>query len=148
MTRHDTPRIGVGCVVIRGRDILLLRRRGAHGDGTWSTPGGHLDHGEAPLACAARETLEETGVVVRDARFAGITNDVFPEGRHYVTLWVVADYASGVAVVGDPGETDAVRWCAAGRLPENLFLSLDNLVHGRTEPADLRLPITLSVAMP
>lgn len=37
------PRIGVGCIVRRGSDLLLIHRRGAHGEGTWSTPGGNLD---------------------------------------------------------------------------------------------------------
>ena len=38
------PRVGVGCIVRRGSQLLLVRRRGAHGSGTWSTPGGNLDY--------------------------------------------------------------------------------------------------------
>ncbi len=135
--------------MVRGDEILLIRRRGSHGHGTWSSPGGHLDFGETPVDCAVRETREETGITVRNPRFAGITNDLFAdEGRHYVTLWVVAEYESGAAIVGDPDEMDAVQWCPADRLPANLFLSLENLVQGRTAPAHLELPIRLAVGPP
>ena len=125
------PRIGVGVLVTRGEEILLLERRGAHGAGMWSTPGGHLDHGETPEACAAREVREETGIEITDLAFAGVTNDVFPDGRHYVTLWFRARWASGEARVAAPEEMSAVGWFPRASLPSPLFLSLRNLLDGR-----------------
>lgn len=88
------PLIGVGAVVKRQTErghveILMLRRQNVHGDGTWSTPGGHLEWGEAPLICARREAEEETAVVANPTGIIGYTNDVFIEaGLHYLTLWV------------------------------------------------------------
>jgi 8-oxo-dGTP diphosphatase len=119
-------RVGVGCVVQRADGALLLvRRRGVHGDGTWSTPGGHLDFGETPEACAAREAMEETGITVRDARLVATTNDVMPEdGRHYVTLWVVAEHDRGEAEPLATHELDTVRWFARDALPSPLFSPL------------------------
>ena len=50
-------------------------------------PGGHLEYGESPQACALRETQEETGVMIADVTFCTITNDIFEEERkHYVTI--------------------------------------------------------------
>lgn len=129
----DRPRVGVGVVIRRDGDILLIRRRNVHGSGTWSTPGGHLDAGESPDACAAREVQEETGVEVANVRFLGVTNDVFDaEGRHYITVWMEADYLSGDATVRAEHEMSEVRWCRSDALPANLFLSLRNLVDGRS----------------
>lgn len=125
------PRIGVGVLVTRGDEILLIERRGAHGGGTWSTPGGHLDHGEAPEACAAREVREETGIEIAGLAFAGVTNDLFPDGRHYVTLWFRARWASGEARAAAPAEMSAVGWFRRGAFPSPLFLSLRNLLDGR-----------------
>jgi 8-oxo-dGTP diphosphatase len=51
-------------------------------------PGGHLEYGESFAETAARETLEETGLEVGDIRFLVATNDVFGEGKHYVTIFV------------------------------------------------------------
>ena len=129
----DEPRVGVGVVIRRGVDILLIRRQNVHGAGTWSTPGGHLDAGESPDACAAREVREETGIEVENIRFLGVTNDVFDaEERHYITLWMEAEYLSGTAFVGAAHEMSEVQWWPSEALPANLFLSLRNLVDGRS----------------
>lgn len=116
-------RVGVGCVVRReDGHILLVRRRGVHGDGTWSTPGGHLDFGESPEACAVREVLEETGVRVGDPQLVTTTNDVMPaDGRHYVTLWVIARHVDGDPDVLATHELDQVAWFGLDELPEPRF---------------------------
>lgn len=134
MTRRnlDEPRVGVGVVVRRGGEVLLVLRRNVHGDGTWSTPGGHLDFGESPEECAAREVREETGVEIDGVRFLGLTNDVFDiEGRHYITVWMEAAYLSGKASVVAEHEMSELMWCRYDSLPSNLFLSLRHLVEGQ-----------------
>ena len=45
--------------------------------------------GESPEVCAARETLEETGITVSNVEFVAITNDVLADaGKHYLTVWM------------------------------------------------------------
>jgi 8-oxo-dGTP pyrophosphatase MutT (NUDIX family) len=66
------PYVGVGCIIVRDGKLLLVRNQ----RGFWSTPGGHLDFGEAPDVCAARGAFEETGVTVSNVQFVAITNDV------------------------------------------------------------------------
>lgn len=44
--------------------VLLIRKRRGHGAGLVNAPGGKLEPGETPLACAVRETREEVGVEV------------------------------------------------------------------------------------
>ena len=90
------PRIGVGLIVRSGTRLLLVRRHGSHGAGSWSTPGGNLDWGEDPVMCAVREAREETGVEVAAPRFVAVTNDLFEaEAKHYVTLWFEAEHTGG-----------------------------------------------------
>ena len=85
------PKIGVAAIITRSNQVLLIQRKGPHGTGTWSTPGGHLEFGEDPQQCAIRETREEVGLEVSSVRFIGVTNDIFPEsGKHYITLWMEA----------------------------------------------------------
>lgn len=123
-------RVGVGAIVRREDGaILMARRRNVHGDGTWSTPGGHLEFGESPEACAARETLEETGVVVGGMRLLTTTNDVMPtDGRHYVTLWVGCSHVSGDGIPLAEHELDAVEWFAPNALPSPLFSPFEALL--------------------
>ena len=47
------PKVGTAIIITRDNKILLMKRRGPHGAGTWSPPGGHLDFGESPEQCAA-----------------------------------------------------------------------------------------------
>ena len=126
------PRVGVGLVVRRGDELLLMRRRRDHGHGTWSAPGGYLEAGEEPAACAVREATEETRVTVGEPRFVGVTNDVFPEeGRHSVTLCFEVEYVAGTPVP-DPDEVAEVAWFPRERLPEPLFPPMRRILVGET----------------
>jgi 8-oxo-dGTP diphosphatase len=131
------PQVGVGVLVLRHEQthqsgqVLLGLRRGAHGAGTWSPPGGHLEFGEDPVACVRREALEETGITLEACEFVGVTNDVFEvEGRHYVTLFYKATTFSGVPSVREPDKCDTWQWWSWDALPSNLFLPLSNLLGG------------------
>jgi len=129
------PRVGVGIIITRGDEVLLVRRTGTHGADTWSTPGGHLDSSEQLEQCAAREAMEETGVDVGDIRFRAVTNDVFPGGRHYVTIWMEGEYLGGEPTARALDEVSSVGWFRWKDLPRPLFLPLANLLAGRCYPA-------------
>ncbi|MEK7632279.1 MAG: NUDIX domain-containing protein [Patescibacteria group bacterium] len=90
------PKVGVGVVVFRGNEIVLMQRRGVHGEGSWCPPGGHLEYGESWEDCAKRETLEELGVEIENVEFLGVTNDIHEkEQKHYITIILRADIAGG-----------------------------------------------------
>lgn len=134
------PGVGVGILVTRGHEILLVRRR-HHGAGSWATPGGYLDFGESPAACAARETAEETGVEITDIAFWAITNDIHPDGeKHNVTIWMTARHAAGEAVLASPDEATEVAWFPIDALPEPLYFSTQNVLRGDTYPPNRPWP--------
>ena len=117
-------------MINRGELLLLVRRKNVHGGGTWSTPGGHLDFAEQPDECARREAEEETGLAVGETRFLGITNDVFNESLHYVTLWFHATCEDGEPRIAAPYEIDELGWFERDRLPTPLFAPLRRLLDG------------------
>ncbi|EOD9419408.1 NUDIX hydrolase [Vibrio campbellii] len=122
-------RVGVATIILRDGAILLGERVGAHGANTWATPGGHLELGESIEDCAKREVLEETGLIVDSIEKFTFTNDIFEkEGKHYVTLFVVASSASGEPQVTEPDKCKQWKWCRLDDLPEPLFLPLINLL--------------------
>lgn len=131
----DRPRVGVGVLVLRDGRVLLGRRRGAHGAGTWAPPGGHLAFGEEIADCARREVAEETGLRLDAVAPGPFVNDVFrSEGRHYVTLFVVAHHASGDPELREPDACDGWGWYRWGDWPGPLFAPLRTLVDGGYVP--------------
>lgn len=123
------PRVGVGVFVFKDGKFLIGQRRGAHGEGSWSVPGGHLEFGESPEQTAAREVLEETGLEIDNVAFAAVTNDVFEaEQKHYVTLWMRADWAGGEPTILEPDKFADQRWVGFDDLPEPLFLPWQKLL--------------------
>ncbi|GAA5905394.1 hypothetical protein JCM5296_003705 [Sporobolomyces johnsonii] len=138
-----TVRVGVGCFLFNSRfQFVTGIRKGSHGAGAIQLPGGHLEVGESPEACAVREVLEETGLPIRegDVRFLTATNDVFEkEGKHYVTLFVGCRVPDDVQPeVLEPEKCEQWTWTSwedlvkMARDPDNtLFLPLRNLIQQR-----------------
>lgn len=128
------PQVGTAMIITNGDKVLLMKRKGPHGHGTWSTPGGHLDFGEAPEDGAAREAKEEMGVDVFDVRFRCVTNDVFEEEeKHYITIWLEGKPV-GEPTIAAEQEVEEIGWFAWDALPEPLFLPLENLVKKNSYP--------------
>jgi ADP-ribose pyrophosphatase YjhB (NUDIX family) len=62
----------VGAIVQDAAGRLLLIRRGhAPHTGSWSLPGGRVEDGETVEQAVRRETLEETGLLVRPGAVVG-----------------------------------------------------------------------------
>ncbi|KAL1618118.1 hypothetical protein SLS54_007357 [Diplodia seriata] len=91
-TASKNVRVGVGVFILNGRNQFIIgKRKGSHGAGTWALPGGHLEFGESFEECAARETLEETGLATTDVHFFTATNSVMTDvDAHYVTIFMTA----------------------------------------------------------
>ena len=125
---YEKPQVGTAIVITRDDKVLLMKRKGPHGKGTWSTPGGYLDFGETLEGCAAREAKEEVGVDVFEIRFRAVTNDIFEaEKKHYVTIWLEGKPVGEPTIVSTQ-EVEEIGWFAWDSLPEPLFLPLENFV--------------------
>jgi 8-oxo-dGTP diphosphatase len=125
----ERPKVGVGVLIVDGNNILLGKRKNAHGDGSWAPPGGHLEYGESWQQCVQREALEETGLVLDDVQFCAVTNDIFVESnKHYVTIFMRAAYTGGPVENREPEKCEAWQWFDVDRLPDKLFLPLAQLV--------------------
>ncbi len=129
------PKVGVGVIVIKEGKILLGKRKNAHGEGSWSFPGGHLEFNESWEVCAERETIEETGLSIKNIRFGSVTNDIFEtEVKHYITIFMLADYNSGEERVMEPDKCEEWRWFEWHQLPQPLFIPIQNLLRTKYHP--------------
>jgi 8-oxo-dGTP pyrophosphatase MutT (NUDIX family) len=67
---HVTPKVSADAVVTDDDGNLLVQLRAD--DGTWSLPGGYVEHDESPAETAVRETREETGLTVEPTELAAV----------------------------------------------------------------------------
>lgn len=129
MNSENRPQVGVAVFVCKADKILLLKRKNAHGTGSWGLPGGHLEFNEELEECAEREVQEEAGIYIKNIRFSAITNDIFfDEGKHYLTVFMIADYLKGDATIREPEKCEEMGWFSWDKLPSPLFLPLQNLL--------------------
>jgi 8-oxo-dGTP diphosphatase len=134
---YMVPRIGVGVIVRKDGKVLLGRRKGAHGEGSWQFPGGKLDKWESVAECAKRETREECGIEITNVRRLTFTEDHFnDDDKHFITLYVVSDWLSGEPQVQEPDKQESLGWYAWDELPQPLFLPIQNLVAQNLNPFD------------
>ena len=130
-THHRDPKVGVGVVVLDEAGRLLLVRRGVRpGKGLWALPAGFVDAGEDPRAAAARETREETGLVVA----VGAVLDVYAlpvapgsHGGASFFLAFEAECVGGTLTAGD--DAVDVGFFDVEKLPELAFPSTADAAH-------------------
>lgn len=109
---------GVNAIVFNDAGELLLQKAM---DGNWYTPGGAIDPDEQPADAAAREVLEETGLVVDVQRLVGVFTETpvtYGNGDRvqYVIITFRCRAAGGTLAVGDD-ESLEVKFFPLDQLP-------------------------------
>ncbi|WP_437309554.1 nucleotide triphosphate diphosphatase NUDT15 [Sorangium sp. So ce388] len=116
----ERPQVGVGVMLVREGRVLLARRRGSHGDGSYSWCGGHLELGESFEDCAIREVREESGLVVKKLSFLCLSN-ILAYGKHYVDVQLLAEEFEGEPEEREPHKIAGWAWYPLDALPDPLF---------------------------
>ena len=114
------PIVGVGVVVLRGDQVLLVRRAEPPRQGEWSLPGGAQKIGETVFEAGRREVLEETGVTVEVLGLLDVVDSIQPDDReriryHFTLVDVLALWVSGEARAAT--DADEAAWFAPTAVP-------------------------------
>jgi len=129
----DRPYVGVGVIVFRDQEVLLVKRNKEPNKGQWSIPGGKQMIGETVAEAAQRELLEETGVNVDQLLLVDVVDAIIPdvEGKikyHYTLVDYMGHWKSGKSRPGD--DAQEVSWVRLNEL--SLYSLLEetvNIIH-------------------
>lgn len=127
MQEKPRPKIGVNVFVIQSNKLLLGKRIGKTGYGTWGLPGGHFELGESLIGAAKRELEEETSLISNELEFLHLVNDP-REDSHYVHFSFLAKQWQGKPVVTEPDKFAEWKWFAFKALPEEIFIGHQKLI--------------------
>jgi len=129
----NRPFVGVGVIVFREHEVLLVKRNKEPNKGQWSIPGGRQIIGETAAEAAQRELLEETGVKVDQLLLVDVVDAIIPdfEGKikyHYTLVDYMGQWQSGECRPGD--DAKEVRWVSLNELsPLTLLEKTTNIIH-------------------
>lgn len=114
------PSVTADGIVIRGNDILLIKRGREPFKGAYALPGGFLNYGERLEECVTREVAEETGLKTSIVSLVGVYSaaDRDPRG-HFVTAVYHLQPVSGTLRAGD--DASAAAWVPMDHLPKFAF---------------------------
>jgi mutator protein MutT len=115
----ERPIAGVGVVVFRNEEVLLVKRKKVPYKGQWSIPGGKQRLGETVTQASRRELMEETGVEVNELTLIDVIDIIVPdeEGKilyHYIVADYRAHWLSGECSPGDDAQD--VQWFNLNKL--------------------------------
>lgn len=114
-TKTEKPGISAA-IIVSGGKVLMVRRAVKEGQLSWQFPAGAIEDGEGAQDAAVRETLEETGLVVKAIRQIGYLASHPKSGREM--FYTACEVVSGEARVADAEELDAIAWVALDEIPE------------------------------
>ena len=133
----DRPYVGVGVIVFRDKDVLLVKRNKDPNKGFWSIPGGKQILGETLVEAAQRELVEETGVRVDSLLLVDVADAIISdaEGKikyHYTLVDYMGHWYSGNSRAGD--DAQEVRWVHMNELSSySLLEKTMNIIHKASE---------------
>ena len=108
-------------MLMKDGKLLLGKRRNSHGDGEWALIGGKLEHGESVTDCAHREIMEESGLEIKNVRFANVINSTKYLPKHFVAIGMIADWKSGEPQIFPEERISEWGWFDPANLPEPMF---------------------------
>jgi ADP-ribose pyrophosphatase YjhB (NUDIX family) len=123
----QAPLVGVGAVVVHEGRVLLVRRGNEPLKGHWTLLGGLLELGESVVEGVARETREETGLVVEPLELVELIDRIHREAGRVRYHYVIADYLCRVTggELRAASDADQVRWVERAEWNSHSALALD-----------------------
>ena len=118
------PRVGCGAAILRGREVLLIKRLTEPEAGAWGLPGGKVDWREAVAHATLREIEEELGIRIELGPLLGVLDMIDPDGRyHWVSPIYRVERFAGEPRILEPHKHGGLGWFDLDALPAPLTMA-------------------------
>jgi len=122
---YRNPVPAVGCIILIGGKLLLVRRKYEPYRGDWSLPAGFMEYGESPKACARREILEETGLRIKTGELVGVYSGTDDPRTHAILIVFLGIPLNQGYRAGD--DASAIKLFPLDKLPRNMAFKAHSL---------------------
>ena len=113
---YKIPSITTDGIILKDKQILLIKRKNEPFKGKWALPGGFVEYGEKTEDAVIREVSEETGLKTKIRTLAGVYSDPNRDPRgHIITIIYVLDIVEGNVKAGD--DASDVKFFDVHQLP-------------------------------
>lgn len=117
---YKSPKLTVDGIILKDKQILLIKRNLEPFKDKWALPGGYVEYGERVEDAAIREVLEETGLKAEIKSLLGVYSDPNRDPRgHTVTVVYLMNVVGGILKSGD--DASDARFFELKTLPELAF---------------------------
>jgi len=147
---YDNPLPVVSAIVMKEREVLLVKRRNQPHKGEWCLPSGFAETGESIQAATLRELEEETGIQGKIISFVdtdSITDDFYGD---LIFLTFEVEQTGGVLKAGD--DALEAKYFSIYKTPELAFKSntkaIQTFIKSKSEYWAIIDSFTLSVTEP
>lgn len=131
---YANSRPTAGVLLVRGRQVLLVRRGAEPELGKWDVPGGFLEEGEVPEDGAVREIREELGIDVNRASLRLVLTSI-TRWSDYAVLDVLFEAPMPDAEPSPASDAASCGWFPIDELPADLAFDSTRLALERWRTA-------------
>ena len=120
MYKEGNKKVATLCVLKNENRFLLLKRYNEPNKDKYVPVGGKLKHYESPKDGVIRETLEETGIIIKEPKFSGILTESSPTNYNWISYIFCNEIEYINPPISDEGKLEWIEYDKIKKIPTPL----------------------------
>ena len=120
MNKEGNKKVATLCVLKNKNRFLLLKRYNEPNKDKYVPVGGKLKYYESPKDGVIRETLEETGIIIKEPKFFGILTESSPTDYNWISYIFCSEIKYILPPTSDEGKLEWIEYDKIKKIPTPL----------------------------
>ena len=120
MNKEGNKKVATLCVLKNKNKFLLLKRYNEPNKDKYVPVGGKLKNYESPKDGVIRETLEETGIIIKEPKFFGILTESSPTDYNWISYIFCSEIKYILPPISDEGKLEWIEYDKIKKIPTPL----------------------------